>query len=322
MSSASPNTAFQLRRFEWLHVLARAARSARGRVGLGLTLAVLAVAFAGPFLAPHDPNEVGVVPAFAKPGAGALLGGDSLGRDVLSRLLAGGWQIIALAASATALGVVIGAIAGIAAAYLSGWTDNVIMRAVDVLLAFPQIVFALLLISVLGSHLWLLVLAVGLSHAPQVARVIRSASLDVAERDYVQAAAITGVRPPKLMRQEILPNLTTPLMVETGLRTTYSVIIMAGLAFLGFGFTLPDANWGYMINENRIGAAVNPWAVFAPAIVLAVLSVGVNTFAEAVTRCALTSDPTTRAALEAGEPVTAEVANADSGLSDGDRRLT
>lgn len=290
-----------VRRWEWAHVLGRASRTRRGVLGLGLTLVVLAIAFVGPFVAPHEPDQVGVVRAFAGSSADAVLGGDSLGRDVLSRVLAGGWQIIALAAVATLVGVVVGAGAGTTAAYLGGWADHVIMRTVDVVLAFPQLVFALLLISVLGSHLWLLVVAVGVSHAPQVARVIRSAALDVAERDYVKAVAITGVRPSRVMRKEILPNLTTPLLVESGLRLSFSIIVMAGLAFLGFGFQPPDANWGYMINENRIGVSINPWATLVPAFLLAVFAIGVNTFADAITQAALGTDRTTRKAL-ANEP--------------------
>ncbi|WP_440709083.1 ABC transporter permease [Herbiconiux sp. YIM B11900] len=288
-----------VRRFEWLSVLGRACRSPRGMIGLGLTLLVLAVAFAGPFLTPVDPNEVGVVRAFAAPSAQAVFGGDLLGRDVFSRVLAGGWQIIVLATIATAIGVAVGAVAGVAAAYLGGWLDNLIMRVVDIVLAFPQLVFALLLISVAGNNVWLLVVAVGTSHAPQVARVIRAAALDVTERDYVKAVAITGVSPARIMVREVLPNLTTPLMVESGLRMSFSIIVMAGLAFLGFGFQPPDANWGYMINENRIGAAVNPLAILVPAILLAVFAIGVNTFADAVTRSALRVDRTVRASITA-----------------------
>lgn len=294
-----------LRRFEWLHVVKRAVLTPRGAWGLSLTLIVMAVAFIGPFLTPHDPTAVGFAPNLSPPTAAAPLGTDVLGRDVLSRVLSGGWQILLLSAAATAIGVLFGAAAGITAAFLPGWWDNVIMRACDVLLAFPGIVLALLFVSVLGSHLWLLVLTVGLSQAPQVARVLRAAALDIAERDYVKAIAIMGVSPARVMRREILPNLITPLMVESGLRTTYSIIFMAGLSFLGFGFQPPDPNWGYMINENRIGAAVNVWPILAPAFLLAILTIGINTFADALTRAALRID----GAKEVIEPENPPAAN-------------
>ena len=140
-----------------------------------------------------------------------------------------------MAVAATAIGIVLGAAAGISAAYLRGAPDGIIMRSVDVILSFPQLVFALLLLSLLGPKSWLIVVAVGVSHAPAVARVIRSATLDVAERDYVKVAELQGMRQAKVMAREILPNLISPLMVEAGLRLTYSIVIMAGLAFLGFG---------------------------------------------------------------------------------------
>lgn len=163
-------------------------------------------------------------------------------------------------------------------------------RTVDVILAFPQVVFALLLLSLLGPKLWLIVLAVGFSHAPQVARVLRSATLDISERDYVKAAELQGMRSARVMLKEILPNLSSPLMVEVGLRLTYSIVIMAGLAFLGFGQQPPAPNWGYMINENSTGLSLNPWAVIVPAALIALLTIGTNTFTDAVGRVAIGVD--------------------------------
>ena len=176
------------------------------------------------------------------------------------------------------------------AAYLRGRSDGFIMRTVDVILAFPQLVFALLLVSLLGPRVWLIVLAVGLSHAPQVARVIRSATLDISERDYVKVVELQGMKPAKVMTSEILPNLISPLMVEAGLRLTYSIVIMAGLAFLGFGQAPPAANWGLMINENRSGLSLNPWAVIVPAVLIALLTIGTNTFTDAIARVTIGVD--------------------------------
>jgi peptide/nickel transport system permease protein len=205
-------------------------------------------------------------------------------------VLDGGWVLLVMAACATALGIAGGAMAGVSAAYLRGRCDEIIMRVVDVILSFPQLVFALLLLSVLGPKLWLIVIAVGVSHAPQVARVLRSAALDISERDFVKAAELQGMRPARVMVKEILPNLVSPLMVEAGLRLTYSIIIMAGLAFLGFGQPAPAANWGTMINENRVGLSLNPWAVIAPAALIALLTIGTNTFTDAVARVAIGID--------------------------------
>jgi len=288
-SPASPVAPARTGRHPWLTVLWTAARTPRGAAGLAMALGVVLLAVIGPALSPHSPNAL-LTLTFAKPSSQFPLGGDVLGRDVLSRVLNGGWLLLLMAVAATAIGIMAGATAGISAAYLRGARDGIIMRTVDVILAFPQLVFALLLLSLLGPKLWLIVLAVGLSHAPAVARVIRSATLDVAERDYVKVAELQGMRPAKVMAKEILPNLISPLMVEAGLRLTYSIVIMAGLAFLGFGQPPPAPSWGTMINENRIGLQLNPWAVIVPAVLIAVLTIGTNTFTDAVARVTIGVD--------------------------------
>jgi peptide/nickel transport system permease protein len=260
-------------------------------IGFGLALFVVLVAVIGPFVTPYSPNvNAPLALDFGRPSAQFLLGTDIEARDVLSRVLDGGWVLLIMAACATTVGVAAGAAAGISAAYLRGISDGVIMRVVDVILSFPQLVFALLLLSLLGPKLWLITIAVGVSHAPQVARVLRSATLDLSERDFVKAAELQGMRPAKVMRKEILPNLVSPLMVEAGLRLTYSIVIIAGLAFLGFGPQPPTANWGVMINENREGLALNPWAVIVPALLIALLTIGTNTFTDAFARVAIGVD--------------------------------
>lgn len=281
----------RVRRHQWAALLWSAARTPRGAIGLGLASFVVLVAVIGPFVTPYSPNtNAPLALDFAKPSAQFLLGTDVEARDVLSRVLDGGWVLLIMAACATILGIVAGAAAGVSAAYLRGVSDGIIMRAVDVLLSFPQLVFALLLLSLLGPKLWLIAIAVGVSHAPQVARVLRSATLDVSERDFVKAAELQGMRPARVMWKEILPNLVSPLMVEAGLRLTYSIVIMAGLAFLGFGQAPPTANWGTMINENREGLALNPWAVIAPALLIGLLTIGTNTFTDAFARVAIGVD--------------------------------
>jgi peptide/nickel transport system permease protein len=284
--STTTPAARAMRRHQWASVLWAAARTPRGSVGLALASGVVLLAVIGPLVTAYSPDAL-VTLVFARPSGHFPLGSDFLGRDVLSRVLDGGWLLLVMALAATAIGIAGGVAAGISAAYLRGRSDGIIMRTVDVILAFPQLVFALLLLSLIGPKLWLIVLAVGISHAPQVARVMRSATLDISERDYVKVAELQAMRPAKVMQKEILPNLVAPLMVEAGLRLTYSIIIMAGLAFLGFGQPPPAANWGTMINENRIGLSLNPWAVIAPAVLIALLTIGTNTFTDAIARIAI-----------------------------------
>lgn len=283
-------------RRQWAHLLGAAARTTRGAVGLGLAGSIVLMAIVGPFVAPYSPDAF-VSETFAPPSSQYLLGTDTLGRDVLSRVLAGGWELLLMALAATAFGVLIGAAAGISAAYLRGRVDSIIMRTVDVFLAFPQLVFALLLVSIIGPKIWLIIVAVGLTHAPAVARVLRSAALEISERDYVKAVELQGVKPAKIMTSEILPNLVSPLMVESGLRFTYSIVMMAGLSFLGFGLAPPAPNWGYMVQENRMGLSLNVWAVAVPAILIALLTIGINTFTDAVARVAIGVDTRPEKAL-------------------------
>jgi peptide/nickel transport system permease protein len=304
---ATPGAKLRPTRFQrqqWPVTLGAAARTRRGVIGLTLTSAVVLVAVVGPFVSPYSPTAL-VTEDFAKPSSHYLLGGDVLGRDVLSRVLHGGWLLLLMALAATAFGVIVGAAAGVSAGYLRGKPDGVIMRTVDVVLAFPQLVFALLLVSIIGPKLWLIVLAVGFTHAPAVARVLRSATLDISERDFVKSAELQGLSRRRVITGEILPNLISPLMVEGGLRLTYSIIVIAGLAFLGFGQAPPAPNWGYMINENRIAIIVNPWGVIVPALLIAILTVGVNTFTDAVARVAIGVErkPETLLAIGDTEPI-------------------
>lgn len=270
----------------WVDVLARAGRSRRGQVGLALVLPVVLLALVGPFVAPKSPTAFVGLP-YAGPGSDAWLGTDGIGRDVLSRVLWGGREILALAALATVIGIVAGTALGTTAGYVKGALDEVIMRTLDVALAFPQIILALLLVSIIGPKLWLVCLAVAAIHAPQVARVARAATVRTVEQDHVKYAEAFGIPRRNVILGEVVPNIISPVMVETGLRLTYSIAIIASLSFLGFGLQPPSADWGLMVNENRIGIQQNPWPVVAPIVLLAILTVGANTFTDAVARAAL-----------------------------------
>jgi peptide/nickel transport system permease protein len=267
----------------------QALRTRRGAIGLTLVAIVVLFAVIGPFVAPHPPNALSTIP-LSGPSGHAWLGGDFLGRDVWSRLLAGGWALLLLAVLATVLGVAAGTAIGVTAGLLQGKWDSVLMRCVDIGLAFPQIVFALLLVSVAGARPWLVVVAVGISHTPQVARVVRAATLDVSEQDYVKVAESNGVSRWRVMMFEIVPNLVSVLMVELGLRLTFSITLIAGLTFIGFGLRPPAPNWGVMINENRIGLTLNPWGVLAPIALIAILTIGMNMLTDAFASAAIGVD--------------------------------
>jgi peptide/nickel transport system permease protein len=287
---------------EWMSVLGRATRTGRGACGLGLVIFVVLVAVIGPFLMPHSPTAFVTAP-FAHPSREFLLGGDVLGRDAFARMLGGGRLLLVMAVVATVLGVSLGAVAGTAAAYSPGWPDGLIMRVVDIVLAFPQLVFALMLVSILGPKPWLIVVAVAISHIPPVARVARAAALDVSERDFVKAVEAFGVPRWRIIRQELMPNVSSVLMVEVGIRLTFSILTVAGLSFIGFGLQPPTADWGLMISENRIGVVANPWVIVVPALLIAALTIGTNMFTDAVARVSLGVESVAVAQVEAADPI-------------------
>jgi peptide/nickel transport system permease protein len=282
-----------LQRRPWLGILRNALRLARTRIGVAIVALIVAIAVLGPLVAPHSPTEFVGAPN-SGPADGALFGTDALGRDVLSRFLHGGLTVLWMAAASTLLGVGVGVLIGLVAAYTRGWLDDVLMRGSDVVLAFPQIILALLAVTAIGPKLWLIVLVVAVTHAPRVARVIRGAAQEVVERDFVKAAEAVGEKRSRIVFGEVLPNVTSPLLVELGLRMTYSIGLVAAVGFLGFGLQPPAADWGLMINENRLSITVQPWAVALPVLAIGLLTVGTNLITDGVARAAIGIDRSDR----------------------------
>ena len=257
------------------------------RVQLGTVCAVpvVLIALLGPALAPLSPTEF-VGPPFSLGIPDALFGTDDLGRDVLSRSLSGGQQLVMLSILGTLLGVLPGALIGVGAAFVGGRLDELISRGADVALAFPPIVLALLFLSLLGANPWLLMVVVALGHVPRSLRVMRGAAMGLIGRDFIQYSVAIGSRWRHIVFRELLPNVTGPLMVELGVRFTFSVGLIASLSFLGVGSQPPAPDWGMMINENRVGMTVQPWGVILPLIALAILVVGCNLLTDGYARVA------------------------------------
>jgi len=260
----------------------------QARIGLVLTGSIVLVSVLGPLLLPWATGYTSTEFSGRPFQPDGLFGTDNLGRDVLSRFLDGGLRLLAYSAAATALGMVLGTALGMIAAYQGGKIDSLIMRGNDVLLALPQLVFALLAITVLGPQGWVLVTVIGITHAPRIARVTRSATSSVITEDFVRAAEMYAVPRWKILARDVLPNITGPLMVELGLRMTYSIAAIASLSFLGLGLQPPTADWGLMINENRIALTIQPWGVILPVLAIAVLTVGINLITDSLARASAT----------------------------------
>lgn len=267
-------------------LLRRALRLRRTQIGLGLILVVVAIAVVGPFLAPYASDEFRGIPSSPPGGENGLFGTDYLGQDVWSRFLHGGTEILVAAVVSTAIGLFLGVVIGLVAAYSRNMLDDVLMRAMDVIMAFPQIMLALVAVSLLGAKAWLILAAIATTTAPRVARVARGAALPVVERDFVAATEAMGLSRLRIIGGELFPNILGPMMVEASLRLTYSIGVIAALAFLGLAPNPNTPNWGSMIQQNQLALATQPWGALLPILAIALLTIGTGLFGDGIARTA------------------------------------
>lgn len=256
-------------------------RTGRGRVGTAILALVVAVAVVGPVFAPYKPDAI-VGPPGQPPDANFVLGTDYLGHDVLSRVLYGGWSVLYLSLAATVLAYLLGVSIGLVAGYTRNLIDPILMRAMDVILVFPPLLFFLIAVTSFGTGVWVMVIGVALVQMPGVARIVYTATREVSVRGYVEAAVARGERVPAILRREILPNITPTLIANFGLSLTFSVLLIAAANYLNLGLQPPSANWALMISENRPVLSVNVWATIAPAAMIAALTIGVNLVGDAI----------------------------------------
>lgn len=257
----------------------------RGAVGVWAVVGgiMLAVALAGSLVAPYDPAGL-VGKSFLLPGPDHWFGTDSLGRDVLSRVLAGGRTAVLLAVAAIVVAEAVGCVIGLLAGYRGGLVDAVLMRANDVLLAFPALLLVLVLAAGLGPGTVVLVVGVAVVNIPGIARLARAATLGVATTGYVESAVVRGEGTAAILRREILPNIAPTIVADAGVRFAGAFLIIAGLNFLGIGIQPPAPDWATMIAENRSYITLQPWTVIAPTACIALFAISVNIVGEAVAR--------------------------------------
>ena len=256
-------------------------RSWSVRIGLTVLAFVLGVAFIGPYFAPYSPSALPGIP-YSTPSRTFWLGNDYLGEDVFSRVLSGGRTVILYGAVATLLAYAVGGTIGLVAGYTRSRLDDLLMRSMDVLLAFPPILFLLVIATGAGANIWALVIAIAVIHVPSIARILRAAALEVSVRGYVEAAIARGDRTHVILRREILPNIWGTIVADGGPRFTVSILLVAAVNFLGLGLSPPAADWAMMISENRSGITINLWAVVAPALMIGALTVSINVVADAI----------------------------------------
>lgn len=245
-------------------------------VALTIVLLWLVAAILGPALAPYDPADIQDADLFAGMSRAFLLGTDYLGRDMLSRILAGARYTVGIGLAATGLAVTSGLLLGLAASAIGGWFDAALSRFLDALISIPSKMFGLVVVAAFGSSLPVLILTLGVIYIPGCYRMVRSVAVNVAALDFVVVARARGESTFYIMLREILPNMVTPVLADFGLRFIYVVLLLSSLSFLGLGVQPPQADWGSLVRENISGLAEGAPALIMPALAIATLTVSVN----------------------------------------------
>lgn len=248
-------------------------------LGIVLTSAFVLSAIFAPLLAPY-PLDAAVGGVWEDPSAKYWLGTDTIGRDILSRLIYGGQITIFVALASSLLAFSLGSFLGFLAAVRGGWADQVLSRIVDLVMSVPSLIVALVMLSVLPLNLTVLILVMGLLDSTRVFRLSRAVAMDIAVMDYVEAARLRGEGQSWVIFREILPNALSPLVAEFGLRFIFAVLFISTLSFLGLGIQPPLADWGGMVKENKDGLIYGKAAALMPAMAIAALAISVNLVAD------------------------------------------
>jgi peptide/nickel transport system permease protein len=247
-------------------------------VGGLMVVTLVMVALCAPVLAPHDPT-MAVAPTFGDPGGprhGFLLGTDELGRDVLSRLIYGARISLIVGVAAMAMTMIIGVTIGLVSGFFGGAVDFVLMRFTDVMLTLPALLLAMAFVSVLHPSLTSILLVIGLVSWTQIARVVRAETLSVSQRDFVLAAVSLGASPSRLILRHVFPNVLAIIVVMAALSTSGTLLLDAGLSFLGLGVPPPIPSWGRMIEEASVYFRTAPWLALFPGLAIFYAVLGFN----------------------------------------------
>ena len=256
-----------------LKIISSAPLSAK--FGMLVVLIYSIVAIFAPFIAPYGEREI-LGRSFELWSEKYPLGTDNLGRDMLSRMIFGARNTIGLALSITILAFLLGSLTGMIAAALGGWVDQILSRIVDVLMSIPSLIFALLILSIFGTSLPYLIATITVIDATRVFRLARATAMNVVVMDYVEVARVRGEKLDWVIRKEILPNITAPLLAEFGLRFCFVFLFISALSFLGLGLQPPSADWGSMVRDNASLITFEDITPLLPAGAIALLTVAIN----------------------------------------------
>lgn len=254
-------------------------RFRHNRVAVAGALVIALVAIAGvfaPILAPHSPYTLGLGGEYAPPGWGHPLGTDELGRDILSRIMFGARYALGLSLVAVSLAAVLGILLGLITGFVGGWLDTVVMRMVDVMLAFPTFLLGLALVTFAGPSVRNVALVLAISHLPRYVRLVRGIVLAQKQREFIEAARVAGGSTFKIVTRHLLPNSLDPLIVYASLDLGVIITALAGLSFLGVGIQPPTPDWGVMLTSARQNLYIAPWTAIFPGLAISITVIAFN----------------------------------------------
>lgn len=246
------------------------------RLGLYTILGIVAIAILAPVLSPYEPMEQILEDSLQGPSAKHFFGTDDLGRDIFTRVLYGSRIALMVGVIVISIGMTFGVTIGVIAGYFGGLVDTIIMRLIDVLLAFPFFLLAIIISGTLGPGLFNAMIAVGIASLPSYSRLARGQTLSVKENEYVQAAIALGCSNTRIIFKHILPNIMGPIIVYATLRVSTAILGTAGLSFLGLGAQPPTADWGAMLSQGRKFMILAPWLTIFPGIAIMITVLGFN----------------------------------------------
>ena len=251
-------------------------------IGASILTFFIVIAIFAPLIATHDPRDADVTARLKGWSQDHYFGTDKVGRDIFSRIVYGSQISIKVGLVAMTFSISIGALLGIIAGYYGDWLDNGIMRVMDMMLAMPSILLAMVIVTILGQSLTNAIIAVSIVYIPQYARILRASVLTIREQDYVTAAHAIGVSDFRILTRTILPNCLAPLIVQATLGMGAAILDAAGLSFLGLGAEIGEPEWGAMLNENRALIRRAPWTVMTPGIAIFLIVLGFNLLGDAL----------------------------------------
>ncbi len=237
-------------------------------VGAVLVGVLVVLAVAAPLLVHNSPYQIGLGPSMSPPSAGLWFGTDKLGRDLFSRIVYGSRTTLLVSIPSVALAMVFGLGLGLTAGYFGGRTDQVIMRLMDILLAFPSLLLALAIVAVLGPSIRNLLLTIGILYIPSMARVVRGPVLAAKEREYITAARTIGAGTGRILLRHVLPNILSPIIVDATLATSRAILVESALSYLGLGAPPPNPSWGEMLSSSRQFMTSAPWSALFPGLAI------------------------------------------------------